>query len=732
MRCRERHVPSLGVVAHSVVVAIALSPLLATVAHGEAIPVDLTGYRDGSEIKVSHQNDRLFVRWPMESGEYGRLVLDLQQGRPLIETIGIATDAKDEGKALLASVEPVTFLTVGSRESPPDRPKEMSVFNVFFDSPAGRPHTTERVQFALKQARVVSHGQRVIVELDELTCGSFHGKLRITVYAGARLVQVGAVLATSDERRAIAYDTGLAGDMTSVKKFGWMDTDGRFQRVDNTSDTSARPVMVRHRTLVGETVHGSVACFPPPHQFFFPRDLTDNQSVVWFGKGFRGLEARPGIGVRQTETGGGAYVPWSNAPPKTDQGLSVFYLLSRGGAEDALRETLRYTRGDSYPELPGHIAFTSHWHMAMAVAAMNEIASGKPRTIPDSVRMFKEMGVKIVHLAEFHGDGHPQDPGPLRGPELEAMFAECRRLSDENLLLLPGEEANVHLGRSKPGRNPGHWLYLFPKPVYWTMRRAANEPFADEKPGIGTLYHVGDEEEMVRLLEREHGLAWTAHPRIKASNWAPDIYREEPFFRSPLWLGAAWKAMPADLSLPRLGTRSLDLLDDMANWGAHKYVLGEVDVFKIDHTHELFGHMNINYLRLDRLPRFDEGWQPVLDALRGGRFFVTTGEVLIRAFRVGGKESGETLTLESDTSPDLRVELDWTFPPRFLEVVSGDGEKVYRERIDLADERPFGRRTWTLTPDLRRRKWVRLEAWDVATNGAFTEPVWLQGRPTTR
>ena len=45
--------------------------------------------------------------------------------------------------------------------------------------------------------------------------------------------------------------------------------------------------------------------------------------------------------------------------------------------------------------------------------------------------MFKDMNVDVVHLAEFHGDGHPQDPGPLRLPELEAMFDECRRLSDE-------------------------------------------------------------------------------------------------------------------------------------------------------------------------------------------------------------------------------------------------------------------------------------------------------------
>ena len=63
----------------------------------------------------------------------------------------------------------------------------------------------------------------------------------------------------------------------------------------------------------------------------------------------------------------------------------------------------------------------------------------------------------------------------------------------------------------------------------------------------------------------------------------------------------------------------LDLLDDMANWGQRKYVPGEVDVFTIDHTHELYGHMNVNYVQLDRVPRFDEGWQPVLDVLRSGR-----------------------------------------------------------------------------------------------------------------
>ena len=63
---------------------------------------------------------------------------------------------------------------------------------------------------------------------------------------------------------------------------------------------------------------------------------------------------------------------------------------------------------------------------------------------------------------------------------------------------------------------------------------------------------------------------------------------------------------------------------------------------------------------------------------------------------------------------------------RFAEVISGDGSHVFRERIDLSDTGPFDRRTLKLSPELAGRKWVRVEAWDVATNGAFTQPVWLE------
>ena len=53
--------------------------------------------------------------------------------------------------------------------------------------------------------------------------------------------------------------------------------------------------------------------------------------------------------------------------------------------------------------------------------------------------------------------------------------------------------------------------------------------------------------------------------------------------------------------------------------------------------------------------------------------------------------------------------MKWTFPLAFAEIVSGDGSKVYRERIDLSDTPSFGSRTLKLQPQLAGRKWVRFE-----------------------
>jgi hypothetical protein len=681
------------------------------------VAVDLSAYKAASGVAVRKDGTALRVAWPMADGEHGVLVLQLRAGQPLIEELGVAKVANGPATPLLRKVEPVTFVTVGVRDL------SKQGWNAFFDNPPRRPHQTFRAVLERKRARVQSQGRSSTVVLDGLSAGPFRGDLRFTVYPGCRLVHVEAVVGTEKDACAILYDAGLSSPTPGWKDVAWVDTNDRLRRVRATSQKVAAPVAARHRAIVAEGEGGSVALFPPPHQYLYPLDFADNFKFVWHGRGFQKQAGEWGLGVRQPPEGDKRFVPWVNAPPRTQQHLSVFYLLSRGKAERAIEQVRRFTHGDRFKKLDGYRTFTSHYHVEHTLEFLREQkrqkTDGVPKGLeePPFVKTFKAHGVDIVHLAEFHV-AHTPELNAQRLALLRTLHGECRRLSDEGFLLLPGEEPNVQLG--------GHWISLFPRPVYWLLHPKPGTPFEQKVKGYGTVYAVHSAEDVLRLMEKEKGLMWTAHPRIKASYGFPDRYRMKDFYLSDYFLGAAWKAMPADLSHPRLGVRGLGLMDDMANWGQRKYVLGEVDVFRVQPDYELYGHLNVNYLKLDKLPRFDDGWQPVLDALRHGRFFVSTGEVLLPEFKVGGKESGQALRLGGRTTVDVEARVEWTFPPAFAEVIWGDGRRTHRRRIDLRDGEAFSGRTIRAPVDLKGAKWARLEVWDIAANGAFSQPVWVE------
>lgn len=109
-----------------------------------------------------------------------------------------------------------------------------------------------------------------------------------------------------------------------------------------------------------------------------------------------------------------------------------------------------------------------------------------------------------------------------------------------------------------------------------------------------------------------------------------------------------------------------------------------------------------------------------------GQFFSGTGEVLFPRFTVNGKGAGETVKLDASGKANIELEVHWTFPLGFAEIVSGDGKDVFRNRINLNYTKAFGQRKFTFPVHLKNRKWVRLEVWDVAVNGAFTQSVWLR------
>ena len=59
-------------------------------------------------------------------------------------------------------------------------------------------------------------------------------------------------------------------------------------------------------------------------------------------------------------------------------------------------------------------------------------------------------------------------------------------------------------------------------------------------------------------------------------------------------------------------------------------MIAEGDTYMKYPDDETFPQLMVNYVKLDRVPKFKDGWTPVVNALRAGDYFVTSGEVLLR------------------------------------------------------------------------------------------------------
>ena len=124
----------------------------------------------------------------------------------------------------------------------------------------------------------------------------------------------------------------------------------------------------------------------------------------------------------------------------------------------------------------------------------------------------------------------------------------------------------------------------------------------------------------------------------------------------------------------------------------------------------------MNYLKLDRVPLYNESWEPIIEGMRQGNFFGTTGEILFHNWSIEGSGAKRTYT----------ASIEYTFPLEFAELVWSDGSKVDRQIIQLTDTTPFGTKTFRIPFDATGKKWVRFAVWDSAGDGAWVQPIALK------
>ncbi len=74
---------------------------------------------------------------------------------------------------------------------------------------------------------------------------------------------------------------------------------------------------------------------------------------------------------------------------------------------------------------------------------------------------------------------------------------------------------------------------------------------------------------------------------------------------------------------------------------------------------------------------------------------------------MNGKTTSETAQLDANGDAKINMHLNWTFPLQFVEIISGDGEHVYRDSISLNNTTAFGDKDFSFNINLKNKKWVR-------------------------
>jgi hypothetical protein len=748
-----------------VILAAAAFTFVVTTAQADPLTCDLTQYKSQSGLTAVVSDNTLTVSWDGERNHDARIRFALENGTPTIRELAIRSRA-GQWLTLASNVTAEYRVVSGLRRATDQqlRPlKDLGVaitpaildqirWEAFWDAPLnvpgddvahggatppaagianqpGLPRKPEEITravaaYQVRSCEVRTNGGRIEVSFPGVRLGVFDGRLEYTVYKGSNLIRQAVVAKTDKPAVAYKYDAGLKGFAIQPKSQMVWRSNTSNQWVDYQFGGAVNDTLVAlksaNRIVAAETPAGSIAAFPPPHNFFWARETEFNLGYNWYRKD---SDAAFAFGVRQAE--GEEDPAWQghgpedrrqnfalySARPGTWQRMAVYFYISADRAAAAIQSALAYTRDDRYKPIAGYQVMATHFHTGM-VRRLHQLG-GLDQTIPD-FDLMKGAGVNI--FAPIDGGGGGRD----RLKNLADYYAASRKHSDRNFLILPDEENTA-------GNLGGHTDFVLSHPVYWTPTREPGQPFIEDHPTYGKVYHVGTRDEALEMARRESMLVFMPHPRSKGSTGYPDAIKDAAHFTHENYRGIGFRwGMGVDGSEARLCEyRCLALLDDMNNWVADrptppKYAWAISETYQKAPGDDIYANNPVNYVKLDRLPTGDD-WSPIVNALKRGDYFWTSGEVLIPSYSVEGAGSQRTVT----------ADVEWTFPLEFVEVVWGDGQKVDRQIIPATDLPAFGTHRFQIPFNTAGKKWVRFAVWDSAGNGAFVQPIKLGTTTTT-
>ena len=733
----------------------------------DALNCDLSGYEAKEGLTATVENKLLTVTWEGDPNNEVRLQFTIENKIPVIKQMTIR-QINETWKVLATNVIPEFRVVSGLRRVTQQQTEPLEKMDVplteeklneikwdaFWDAPLyleqepprshgssipaaepfanhpGMPRDSAEVTrataiYQTTSCMVRTNGARLEITFPGVEAGIFKGNLQFDIYKGSNLFRQMLVAKTDHPSAAFKYDAGLNGiPIKKESSMVWRDMAKNWQEYQFGGPTDDTAVIVKssNRLIAAELEAGTIASFPPPHSFYWARESEQNLGYSWYKKT---SERTFSFGIRQAEHEQDPefYHNFAlySARPGTWQRMPVFFYINPGNAKEATSKVLAFTNEDTFRPLPGYKVMGHHYHVGL-VKRLKKAGSFDFHL--NDISTMKSIGVDIFSIIDGARGPGRHDRGELYLNDLHEYYEAARRQSDKNFLVMPNDE------NSTGGRPPfmgGHYDILIPKPLYWVPQRKPGEPLAEEHPKYGTVYNLGTPDDMMQMTEQANVLISMPHPNTKRSTGYPEAIKDAPQFLHENYssLGYRW-GMGIDASEKRLGEyRFLTLWNKTNNWmAAHglppKFALA-ISEARSDKGHrgkppwdDAYGMSPVNYLKLDSVPSVDD-MSSIINALKSGEYFMTTGEILIPHYEIQGEGNERTII----------AELEWTFPLDFVEVVWGDGEKTGREVISASDLPPFGKKRFEIPFDARGKKWVRFAAWDVAMNGALVQPVGL-------
>ena len=659
----------------------------------------------------------------------------------------------------------------------------------------GLPRSPDEIKRAAAAYRstgcaVKTNGARLEISFPGVALGVFDGRLQFTVYRGANLIREEIIASTRQPSVAYKYDAGLQKISLARPRAVWRDTGGARREASPSDAAEGEQVTVvsGNRIVALEMPGGSIAAFPPPHNFFWARETSINLGYDWYRKDTENSFA---FGVRQAEHEAenqgedrSQNFALRSARPGTEQRMPVYFAIALGPGDEALAAAAAFTHGDRFQPLTGFQVMATHFHMGLAGKAQR--AGGMGAKVAD-LEVLRAAGVNIVGPIDGGGaTSASATPAAGRGGNVDnpkwlqwtrGFGAPDSLVLDEALAFAGVTRAQLGLSSAEPPpvTRPA-------APARGAAGRGATPP--DPYRAEANYYETARQQSSANfvvmpnaeLLRGEVARDLGGHSDVLLSHpvyWTQGRAPEQPFVEERADYGRVYhvggvadmiemahrERMLIYMPHPRSkgSTGFPDAIKDAPHFIDAAYRgIGIRWGMGLDGSEQrmceyrclpLWDDMNNWMADKPTPPKFVQAISEVYTQNYGDDIYANNPVNYVHLERlpspgewgpiIDAMERGDYFVTSGEVLiPHYAVEgngpkrtitadVEWTFPLEFAEIVWGDGVTTGRQIVSATDLPPFGKHRFTIPFDAKGKKWIRFAVWDSAGNGAMAQPVKL-------